>query len=38
VFVVLGAAAGIRGVMRAAAELNAQMAANPPAKPDVEEN
>ena len=40
VFVVLGAAAGIRGVMRAAAELNAQMAANPAssAKPDVEEN
>ena len=40
VFVVLGAAAGIRNVLRAAAELNAQMAAHPasPAKPDVEEN
>jgi ATP synthase protein I len=40
VFVVLGAAAGIRNVMRAATELNAQIAAHPasPAKPDVEEN
>lgn len=39
-FVVLGLAAGIRNVMRAAAELNAQMAAYPatPAKPDDEEN
>ena len=40
VFVMLGAAAGIRNVMRAAAELNAQMAGQSvsSAKPDVEEN
>jgi ATP synthase protein I len=40
VFVVLGAAAGIRNVLHAAAELNAQMAAFPasPAKQDGEEN
>ncbi|HEY5338750.1 MAG TPA: AtpZ/AtpI family protein [Rhizomicrobium sp.] len=41
VFFVLGAAAGIRGVMRAANELNAQMAAAPAApsvKQDDEEN
>jgi len=40
VFVVLGAAAGIRGVMRAAGEINAQMAAGGPAPAlkDDEEN
>ena len=40
VFVVLGAAAGIRGVMRAAGEINAQIAAAGPAPAlkDDEEN
>jgi ATP synthase protein I len=38
VFVVLGAAAGIRGVLRAANELNTQMAAAPSVKQDDEEN
>ena len=33
VFFVLGAAAGIRNVMRAATEINAEIAANPASKP-----